>query len=375
MDHVDAVVIGAGVVGLAVGRAMAKAGLETVVLEAADGIGQGVSSRNSEVLHAGLYYPSGSLKATLCVRGRDLLERFCASHGVPHSICGKLVVATAPEQHGALDALHQRAQANGVAVEAWSAAQARTLEPELACTAALWSPATGIVDSHALMLALQGDLESAGGMVAMLSRVVALQGQASGPLRVQVESPDGEIEIEAAWVINAAGLHACDVAARCIGLPQDTVPKPRYAKGSYFALSGRSPFTHLIYPAPVDAWLGVHLTLDLAGQARFGPDLQWLDDRGAEGIDYAVDMARRAGFETAIRRYWPSLPQGSLQPAYSGVRPKIHGPDEPAPDFRVDGPSVHGVAGLVNLYGIESPGLTSSMAIAEHVLRVIRPLK
>ena len=372
MDRIDALVIGAGVVGLATGRALAQAGLETLVIESADGIGQGVSSRNSEVLHAGLYYPPGSLKAELCVRGRDLLERYCASHGVPHSICGKLVVATAPEQHPALHALQRRALANGVAIEAWSAAQAAAVEPELHCTAALWSPATGIVDSHALMLSLQGELEGAGAMVALRSRVIALQAQRTGTLRVQVASPEVEIELDARYVVNAAGLQACAVASRCAGLATEFVPRARFAKGSYFALSGKSPFTHLIYPAPVDAWLGVHLTLDLAGQARFGPDLQWLDVVDADEIDYAVDMARSAGFEAAIRRYWPGLPDAALHPAYSGVRPKIHGPDQAAPDFRIDGPSVHGVAGLVNLFGIESPGLTASMAMAEHVLRVLK---
>ncbi len=376
MDRVDAIVIGAGVVGLAVARALAQGGMETLVVEAAAAIGQGVSSRNSEVLHAGLYYLPGSLKAALCVRGRDLLERYCMTHGVPHSICGKLVVATAPEQHAALQALHRRARTNGVAVEAWSAAQAVAVEPQLRCTAALWSPATGIVDSHALMLALQGDLERAGGMVALCSRVVALKGRRSGPLRVQVASPDGDVELEAGCVVNAAGLQACAVALRCEGLAAAAVPRPRFAKGSYFALSGRSPFSRLIYPAPVDAWLGVHLTLDLAGQARFGPDLQWLDDAAVDsdagGIDYAVDIGRSAGFEAAIRRYWPGLPDGALQPAYSGVRPKIHGPDEAAPDFRIDGPSVHGVAGLVNLFGIESPGLTASMSIAQHVMHLLQ---
>ena len=371
MDRVDAVVIGAGAVGLAVGRALAQAGHETVVVEAAAGIGQGVSSRNSEVVHAGLYYAPGSLKARLCVRGKALLYALCERQGVPHRRCGKLVVATAPEQHAALDRLAAVAAANGVRAERWSAAQAQALEPELACTAALWSPSTGIVDSHAYMLALQAELEAAVGAVALQSEVLGARFSAHAPAVLQVRSggPQGEIfELEAGVVVNAAGLHACTLARHFEGLDAALVPTPRYAKGSYFALAGRSPFRHLVYPAPVDAWLGVHLTLDLGGQARFGPDLEWLDADSPEGLDYAVDPGRAAPFEAAIRRYWPGLPEGALQPAYSGVRPKIHGPGEPAPDFRIDGPAQHGVAGLVNLFGIESPGLTSAMAVAEEVL-------
>jgi L-2-hydroxyglutarate oxidase LhgO len=371
VDRVDAVVIGGGAVGLAVGRALAQAGHETVVVEATEGIGQGVSSRNSEVVHAGLYYTPGSLKARLCVRGKQLLYALCERQGVPHRRCGKLVVATSPEQHAALDRLAAVAAANGVPAERWSAAQAQALEPELACTAALWSPSTGIVDSHAYMLALQAELEAAGGAVALQSEVLGARFGAGVPAVLQVRSggPQGEVfELAADRVVNAAGLHACTLARRFEGLGPAHVPRPRYAKGSYFALAGRSPFSHLVYPAPVDAWLGVHLTLDLGGQARFGPDLEWLDADSPEGLDYAVDPARAAPFEAAIRRYWPGLPAGALQPAYSGVRPKIHGPGEPAPDFRIDGPAQHGVAGLVNLFGIESPGLTSAMAVAEEVL-------
>lgn len=371
MDRVDAIVIGAGVVGLATARALALAGQETVVVEAGDGIGQGASSRNSEVLHAGLYYPPGSIKAALCVRGRDLLQAYCDRQGVPHAICGKLVVATAADQHAALDSLRQRAVANGVAVEAWSSARAQALEPSLQCTAALWSPHTGIIDSHALMLSLLGDLEAAGGMLALQSSVMSMRAAGNGPLQLRVRSPDGDIEIEAGCVVNAAGLHACAVAAACEGLPAASIPRPRYAKGNYFKLAVRSPFRHLIYPAPVDAWLGVHLTLDLAGQARFGPDLQWLEEEDPARIDYAVEVSRGESFVAAIRRYWPGLPDGALVPDYSGVRAKIHGPDTAAPDFRIDGPATHGVAGLVNLYGIESPGLTSSMAIADEVVALL----
>lgn len=371
MERIDALVIGAGVVGLAVGRALAQAGWETIVTEAGNGIGQGVSSRNSEVIHAGLYYAPGSLKAQLCARGKQQLYALCASHGVPHAACGKLVVATAPDQHAALGQLAERARVNGVEARLLSAAEAQALEPELACTAALWSPTTGIVDSHALMLALQGDLERAGGFVALQSSVRSARFAPGRPPVLQLRSADGDFEIEATRVVNAAGLHACALARAFDGLAPSQVPRAHYAKGSYFTLAGRPPFTHLVYPAPVDAWLGVHVTLDLAGQVKFGPDLEWLDTADPAAIDYGVDPARAAPFEDAIRRYWPALPRGALQPGYSGVRPKIHGPGEPAPDFRIDGPARHGVAGLVNLFGIESPGLTSSLAIAEHVTALL----
>lgn len=368
MDRVDALVIGAGVVGLAIGRALAASGRETVVVESAAGIGLGVSSRNSEVIHSGLYYPPGSAKAVLCTRGRALLYEFCNSHGVAHRACGKLVVATEAGQHAALEDLLERAAANGVPLEWFSAADARALEPALSCTAALWSPSTGIVDSHGLMLALQGDLERYGGAVALKSTVRAARFFAAGPACVEVESAEGDLEMQADLVVNAAGLQACALALRFAGLDPACVPRARFAKGSYFSLTGRAPFSHLIYPAPVDAWLGVHLTLDLAGQVRFGPDLEWLDVADPADIDYAVDPARVTGFEAAIRRFWPGLPEGALQPAYSGVRPKIHGPGETASDFRIDGRERHGLAGLVNLFGIESPGLTSALAIAERVV-------
>ncbi|HZF81744.1 MAG TPA: NAD(P)/FAD-dependent oxidoreductase, partial [Rubrivivax sp.] len=334
MERIDALVIGAGVVGLAAGRALASAGLETIVVEAANGIGQGVSSRNSEVIHAGLYYTPGSLKARLCVRGKDLLYAFCASHGVPHRRCGKLVVATAMDQHAALQALAARAAANGVPVELLQASQAQRLEPQLACTAALWSPSTGIVDSHALMLALQGDLERAGGCLALQSRVQQVLFEPGRPARVWVTSPHGDLEIAAERVVNAAGLYACTLARQFQGLDAAHVPKPHFARGSYFTLPGRAPFSRLIYPAPVDAWLGVHVTIDMGDQVKFGPDLEWLDvpdEAGPDAIDYTVDPARSVPFEDAIRRYWPGLPSGALQPGYCGVRPKIHGPHEPAP--------------------------------------------
>ncbi|MBL8286431.1 MAG: NAD(P)/FAD-dependent oxidoreductase [Rubrivivax sp.] len=370
MDHVDALVIGAGVVGLAVGAELARHGRETVVVEAESAIGQGVSSRNSEVIHAGLYYPPGSAKARLCVRGNALLYAFCAERGVPHRRCGKLVVATDQEQHAALAAIARRAAGAGVHLQPLTAAEATALEPALSCTAALWSASSGIVDSHALMLALQGVLEDAGGAVALQSRVLGAHFAAGAPAVVRVATPQGEYEIAAGCVVNAAGLHAPLLARAFTGLPGEArraLPRATFAKGSYFALAAPAPFTHLVYPVPVDAWLGVHVTLDLAGQVRFGPDHEWLDIDDPAQIDYTVHLARAQGFEEAIRRYWPGLPTGALAPAYSGVRPKIHARSEPAPDFRIDGPREHGVAALVNLFGIESPGLTASLALAQEV--------
>ena len=366
MDRVDAVVIGAGVIGLAVGRALARSGLETIVLERETGIGSGTSSRNSEVIHAGLYYPVGSLKARLCVRGRQRLYPYCESHGVAHRNCGKLLVASGA-RHAQLDAIEAQAHANGVDdLRRLSAAEARALEPELACTAALLSPSTGIVDSHGLMLAYQGDLEQAGGMLALCSPLQAARlGADEHVLQVAGQSP---MELGTRIVVNSAGLWAPGLAARCEGLSPCHVPAAHHAKGNYFALAGRSPFSRLIYPLPEQAGLGVHLTLDLAGQARFGPDVQWLSDGSPDELDYRVDPARGEAFYDAIRSYWPALPDGALQPAYSGVRPKLHGPGEPAGDFVLQGPAEHGVVGLVNLFGIESPGLTASLAIADEVL-------
>ena len=369
-DQVDAIVIGAGAVGLAVARSLARSGRETVVVESQPAIGQGVSSRNSEVIHAGLYYAPGSLKARLCVRGKELLYDLCASHGVAHRQCGKLVVAMTAAEAASLQALRTRADANGVPVQLLDGSQARALEPALDCVAALLSPSTGIVDSHGFMLALQGDFEAAGGMVALGSPVAsAVLGAAGAPHRIRMA--DGG-EVAAKVLVNAASLHACALARRFEGLDPALVPRESFAKGNYFTLTGKAPFTRLIYPAPVDAWLGVHLTLDLGGQAKFGPDLEWLDVAGPDAIDYRVDPRRADGFYARIRHYWPLLPDGALQPSYSGVRPKIHGPGEPAPDFRIDGTALHGVPGLVNLFGIESPGLTSALAIGEHVVALLK---
>ncbi|MBL8447163.1 MAG: NAD(P)/FAD-dependent oxidoreductase [Zoogloeaceae bacterium] len=362
MERIDCLVVGAGVVGLAVARALAQAGWEVVVAERHDRIGTEISARNSEVIHAGLYYPAGSLKARLCVRGRGLLYDFCADHGVAHRRCGKLIVATSDAQVGALKLIVAAARANGVAdVEVLDGAAARRLEPEVSCVAALLSPSTGIVDAHGLMLALLGDAESAGASLAVLSPIAELvPGPAGIAVRLEGEATPG---LMAKWVINCGGLGAVALARRTVGLPETAIPAFRYAKGSYFALSGRAPFSRLIYPVPEPGGLGVHLTLDLAGQARFGPDVAWVD-----ALDYTVDAARAPAFEQAVRAYWPGLPEGALAPAYAGIRPKISGPGEPAADFRIDGPAEHGIAGLINLFGIESPGLTASLAMGEEVV-------
>ena len=367
MEQVDAVVVGAGVVGLAVGRALAQRGLETLVLERENAIGTGISSRNSEVIHAGLYYPAGSLKARLCVQGRGQLYAYCESHGVAHRRCGKLVVATDDSQLDGLDQLMAKAAVNGVHdLQRLTTAEARTLEPQLSCVGAIHSPSTGIIDSHGLMLALQGDLQRAGGAVALSSPVLRIS---SGARRHVLQvGGDEPMELAARIVVNAAGLWAPRLAAATQGLAPAFVPQAHFSKGNYYALAVRAPFSRLVYPLPRDAWLGVHLTLDLGGQARFGPDVEWLPHDVAEPLDYAVDPARAAGFYADVRRYWPGLPDGSLQPAYSGIRPKIHAQDQAASDFQMDGPEVHGVAGLVNLFGIESPGLTSCLALADEVL-------
>lgn len=358
MERIDCAVIGAGVVGLAVARDLAQRGREVVVLEAAAAFGTGISARNSEVVHAGLYYAPGSLKARLCVRGRELLYAYCTARGVSHRRCGKLIVAGSDAQAAALDGLAARAQANGVAdLQRLSAAEAQALEPALKCRAALLSPSTGIVDSHGLMLALLGDAERAGAVLALHTPVT---GGRCTPDGIVLETP--EMAVQAASVVNCAGLGAQPLARRLAGLPQATVPPLAYAKGNYFALNGRSPFSHLIYPAPEAHGLGVHLTLDLAGQARFGPDVEWVENE-----DYTVDARRAESFYAAIRSYWPELPDEALQPAYAGIRPKPHRPDEAACDFIVSGPEAHGVPGLINLYGIESPGLTSCLALAEYV--------
>jgi len=358
-NKVDCVVVGAGVVGLAVARALALQGREVLVLEAADAIGTGTSSRNSEVIHAGLYYAQGSFKARLCVQGRALMYAYCAERNVPHRRCGKLVVATSVEQLPALRAVQAHALGNGVALDWLERDSARALEPALECVAALHSPETGIVDSHGLMLALQGDLENAGGIVALNSPLAHAQCAQNA---IELVAEDGTW-LAARTVVNAAGLAAPALAARFVGLDPAHVPKARFAKGNYFTLSGRAPFSRLIYPVPEAAGLGVHLTLDLGGQAKFGPDVQWVDFPD----DLVVDATRGDGFYAEVRKYWPGLRDGALVPGYAGIRPKVFGPQEAISDFVIQGPSVHGVPGLVNLFGIESPGLTSTLAIAGHV--------
>lgn len=368
LEKVDALVIGAGVIGLAVARALAMAGREVMVLEREAAIGTGTSSRNSEVIHAGIYYPAGSLKALLCVQGREALYAYCAERGVAHQRCGKLIVANTQSQLASLPGIVAKAVANGVTdLVLLSPQDAQAMEPELRCLGAVHSPSTGIVDSHALMLALQGDLENHGGLVACHSGVRELAVTSRG---IQVESLDGT-RLLARTAINAAGLQACDLARKIRGFNPRLVPKPWYAKGSYFTLAGRSPFTHLIYPAPEPdthlAGLGVHLTLDLGGQAKFGPDVEWT----ASIDDLQVNPARANAFYAEVRRYWPALPDGALQPGYAGIRPKISGPHEAAADFGIQGPHEHGVSGLVNLFGIESPGLTSCLAIAQRVAALV----
>lgn len=360
MEQLDCVVIGAGVVGLAVARALALAGREVMVLEAADAIGTQTSSRNSEVVHAGIYYAPGSLKARLCVQGRALLYAYCAERGIGHQRCGKLLVATSEAQRGQLQGIIDKAAANGVNdLVLLTREQARAMEPQLECVAAVHSPSTGIVDSHALMLAYQGDLENSGGMVVFNSPLAHARIASDA---IVLEAADGTV-LQARSVVNAAGLHAQALARRFAGLDASLVPPSYYAKGNYFTLSGRSPFSRLIYPVPQAAGLGTHLTIDLGGQAKFGPDVQWVDSPE----DLVVDPARGEAFYADVRHYWPGLPDGALIPGYAGIRPKIQAPGEAAKDFMIQGPADHGVPGLVNLFGIESPGLTSSLAIGAHV--------
>jgi L-2-hydroxyglutarate oxidase LhgO len=363
MERVDCVVIGAGVVGIAVARALARAGRDVLALDAAEGIGTETSSRNSEVIHAGIYYAGNSLMARLCVRGKWQLYDFCRNRGVPHRNCGKLIVATTGAESQRLETIRARAAVNGVDdLRTLSAAEARALEPNLSCTAALLSPSTGIVDSHAFMLALQGEAEAAGALFVFHSPVLAGRAVEDGiVLDVGGAEP---MTLHARLVVNSAGLHAPALARRIDGMPAALVPTPYYAKGNYFTLAGRSPFARLIYPVPVPGGLGVHLTIDLGGQARFGPDVEWVST-----LDYTVDPGRAAVFYDAVRRYWPGLPDGALQPGYAGIRPKIVPPAVAGQDFVVQAQNAHGVAGLINLFGIESPGLTASLALGEYVLQ------
>ena len=359
MEKLDAVVVGGGVVGLAVARALAQSGREVVILEAEDAIGTHTSSRNSEVIHAGIYYPKGSLKARSCVAGKKLLYEYCVAHGVPHRRSGKLIVATSQEQVGELENIQKKAHANGVTDVVWmTREQVRALEPEISCVAGLYSPSTGIIDSHALMLAYLGDAEERGAMLALKTHLLGAQVSADGFV-VHTDQMDVACNV----LVNSGGLRAPSIAKLVEGYPAEKAPREFYAKGNYYSLARRSPFSRLVYPVPEPGGLGVHVTLDLAGQARFGPDVEWV-----ERIDYTVDPKRSERFYAAIRKYWPGLPDGALSPGYAGIRPKTAGPKEPAPDFEVQGPSVHGVPGLVHLFGIESPGLTASLALAGIVL-------
>lgn len=360
MDSTDVVVVGAGVIGLAVARALALRGREVLIVEAAESFGTGISSRHSEVIHAGIYYPRGSLKAQFCVRGREQLYDFCERFDIPHRRCGKLIVATSAEQLLDLETIHSVAATNGVQLQWLDRDEARTLEPDIVCEAALFSPVTGIIDSHAYMLALLADAERHGANIVYRSRVAAMWLESASALLAI--NDDERPTLRARTVVNCAGLHAAPLAASIEGFPSEWIPRTYYARGHYFALAGRANFQHLVYPIPEPGGLGVHLTLDLAGQARFGPDVEWI-----EALDYGVNIERAERFYAAIRRFWPQLADGQLVPAYAGVRPKLSGPGEPAADFRIDGPGHHGVPTIINLFGIESPGLTSSLAIGDHV--------
>ena len=356
-------VVGAGVVGLAIARAVALKGHEVIVAEATKSIGNGVSSRNSEVIHGGMYYPTGSLRAFHCPRGRRLMYAFCASHGVPHRKCGKLIVATEDAEVAKMEAILKQGQANGVeGLAMLDGAAARAMEPEIACVAALHSPETGIVDSHSFMRALQGDLEDRGGAIAFDTRVERLIHTQAGWVVRFSGSESGELAVDA--VVNSAGLGAQALARHTEDYPQARVPRLVLARGNYFGYAGRPVFSRLIYPAPrIDGGLGTHVTLDLAGRMRFGPDVEWIDEE-----NYNVNPERAKSFYASIRRYWPGLPDDSLQPDYAGVRPKLTGPSEPAADFMIEGPAQHGLPGLTHLFGIESPGLTSSLSLADEVV-------
>ena len=361
-ESVECVVVGAGVVGLACARALALRGREVLVIDAEATIGAGTSSRSSEVIHAGIYYPRDSLKARLCVAGREALYDYARERGIEARAIGKIIVATDAEQIGTLHTLREAAERNGVHDLRWiEHAEAAELEPEVRCAAGLLSPRSGIVDSHGLMLGYQGDLEAHGGMVALSTPILG-GAVTEGGIRLETGGAEA-MTLDCRLFINSAGLHAPALARLLAGFPIEHVPTPYLAKGNYFSLVGvRQPFKRLVYPVPEPGGLGIHATLDLGGQVRFGPDVQWVDR-----IDYTVDASRRAAFERAIRQYWPGLPDGVLEPSYAGIRPKIVGPGASAADFVIQGPEVHGVPGVVNLFGIESPGLTSSLAIGDYV--------
>jgi len=357
----DVIVVGSGVVGVAVARACAMQGMQVLILEVQAQPGSETSSRNSEVIHAGLYYPPGSLKATLCVRGRHAIYEYCVARGIPHRKCGKLVIATEAHQHPRLKGLYDQAVQNGVGDLVWlSPAEISELEPNVACSQAFLSPSTGIIDSHALLLSLIGDVEAAGGWIALRTEMLGAV-RRPGSFQVSTRTDADHTTLNCRWLINSAGLHAVTVARRIAGLDPRFIPRAWFAKGHYFAVPGR-PFSRLVYPLPSEAGLGIHATVQLDGRVRFGPDVEWID-----ALNYDVDGRRVDEFYRAIRAYWPDLPEGGLQPAYSGIRPKISGPGEPSADFLVSNPDIHGCPGLINLFGIESPGLTAALALGEHV--------
>ncbi|MBU3617668.1 NAD(P)/FAD-dependent oxidoreductase [Polynucleobacter sp. JS-Fieb-80-E5] len=375
MDQVDCVVIGAGVVGLAVAREMALQGRETILLERESAFGTISSARNSEVIHAGIYYPKDSLKAKLCVEGNRMLYEYCRTHHVATQPYGKLIVASDESQLDDLQAILYKAQQNNVPeIKMITGEQAKLMEPELHCAAAVFSATTGIVDSHGFMLSLLGGFEDAGGMIAYQSPLISAKPigeNAKDGFELVIGGADG-MKIQTKLLINCTGMSAPAIAQKIEGLPQQQIPKAYFAKGNYFSLSGKSPFKHLIYPIPEPGGLGVHLTLDMGGQAKFGPDVEWLEIDEESQIDYTVNPKRGEGFYAAVRRYWPGLKDNALQPDYSGVRAKIVPPNAPAGDFCFNTPKDHGLEGLFNLYGFESPGLTSSLAIAKHLEGLIK---
>lgn len=371
MERVDCVVVGAGVVGLAIARQMAKSGLETILLERESSFGTITSARNSEVMHAGIYYPTGSLKTQVCLSGNALLYEYAKSHGVPFNPCGKLIVASDTQQIGDLEAIWQKANANGVPqLRRLTQSQAKELEPALRVEEAILSGSTGVIDSHSYMLSLLGEFEDASGMIAYHSSLHTTRPVQDGQngFVLEVKTQDGSsFNLQTQYLINSAGMSAPKIARNIEGLDPSLIPTPYFAKGNYYALAMRSPFSRLIYPIPEPGGLGVHITMDLGGQAKFGPDVEWLDITQEEEVSYAVDPSRSNKFYAAIRTYWPELPDGVLKPDYSGIRAKISPPGAPAADFRIDNASVHGMPGLINLFAIESPGLTSSLAIALEV--------
>lgn len=372
-EQVDTVVIGAGVVGLASARALARAGRDVILLEAADDIGTGTSSRNSEVIHAGIYYPKDTLKAQCCVAGKWKLYDYCESHGIEHRRIGKVIVAITEDEIPKLEEMKGRAEVNGVDDLTWlDVGQMKELEPNVTAAAGLFSLSTGIIESHAYMLSLLGEMEDAGGMIAFNTPVLGGEVQGNGRITIRAGG-DAPMDLDCALVVNAGGLYAQHIAQSIDGIPKDSIPPIYYAKGHYFTYAGKSPFNHLIYPAPVPGGLGTHSTLDLGGNTKFGPDVEWLDVTDPDQIDYRVDESRVDSFYDAIRRYWPGLPDGALAPGYTGVRPKLTtSNDKYAADFVIQGTEGHGLSGYVALYGIESPGLTSSLEIADKVLEKTR---